>query len=75
MSDCQFPRRYTEWKDKSHDEAMRLVKEHMPSGSGWDMGTTFDIVGSGGNRLFFTGSYHHYALLSDSGRFAVWRTI
>lgn len=43
-----------------HTESIRdLVHKHMPSGSGWDMGTTLDLSGSKPDRLVFNGSYHH----------------
>jgi hypothetical protein len=48
-----------EWFDKWTERAEALVKEHMPSGSGFDAGTTLDLDESSGAKLVFNTSYHH----------------
>ena len=49
-------------------EVEDLVCEHMPSGSGWDCGTTLDIGESTKDKLVFFGSYHHM----DEGTYCGW---
>lgn len=48
-----------EWRDKHEETILNLVKEHMPSGSGWDCGTEILLSASTGEKLVFKGSYHH----------------
>ena len=47
----------------------RLVSNHLPSGSGWDSGTTLDHGMSNANRLVFHGSFHH---MDDNGSYDGW---
>lgn len=49
----------TEMKQSIEKEIHAFVKEHMPSGSGWDEGTKIDLVESSDRRLVFRGSFHH----------------
>lgn len=49
----------TEWFQRHEDKIAELVKEHMPSGSGFDSGTTLDLNLSHQNLLVFRTSYHH----------------
>jgi len=49
----------TEWYNRHAEAIERIVKEHMPSGSGWDCGTKFDFDASTPEKLVFTGSFHH----------------
>ncbi len=44
-----------------------LVREWLPSGSGWDTGTKFD--GGTSDKLIFTGSFHH---MNESGMYDGW---
>jgi hypothetical protein len=62
-------RQNQEWIDRHTDEIRRLVKEHMPSGSGWDMGTTLDLSASTPERLVFNGSWHH---MTEVGMYDGW---
>src|SRR5208283_5262110 len=48
-----------EWRFKHEYRILELVKEHMPSGSGIDCGTTIDFVASTPEKLVFNASYHH----------------
>lgn len=41
------------------DTIESLTKEHMPSGSGFDDGTTFNFDESNENKLVFNTSFHH----------------
>lgn len=44
---------------KHSERIVELVREHMPSGSGFDAGTTFSFEASHANKLVFVTSYHH----------------
>ena len=58
-----------EWYTRHEAEIKRLVKEHMPSGSGIDCGTGFDFTRSTHDRLVFNTSYHH---MNESGMYSGW---
>ena len=58
-----------EWKVK-HEEAIRkLVREHMPRGSGIDSGTTIDLDASTTEKLVFDTSFHH---MDEHGSYDGW---
>lgn len=58
-----------EWL-RRHTDAMRaLVREHMPSGSGFDNGTKLDPARSSGEKLVFETSFHH---MNESGSYDGW---
>lgn len=59
----------TEWFEKHSDRIAYLVKEHMPSGSGFDAGTHLDFVQSHAERLVFNTSFHH---MDDGGGYCGW---
>ncbi len=61
--------RNDEWFDKHTDRIEELVKEHMPSGSGFDSGTKLDLDLSEPNKLVFLTSFHHMA---ESGMYDGW---
>jgi len=48
-----------EWFDKHEERIEALVKNHMPSGSGFDSGTALDLGASDPDRLVFRTSFHH----------------
>lgn len=52
-----------------HDEASRLVKEYMPSGSGFDAGTTLVIDVSNNEELVFKTAFHH---MDEHGGYDGW---
>lgn len=62
-------------KNDIEDEIERLVKLHMPSGSGFDNGTSLDCARSDSSvyrypgRLSFATSYHH---MDDHGYYCGW---
>lgn len=58
-----------EWalRHKEHIEA--LVKEHMPSGSGFNNGTTLDLDKSTPERLVFDTAFHH---MDEHGSYCGW---
>lgn len=47
------------WAEKHAENLARVVREHMPSGSGFDKGTQLDITQSTGEKLVFFTSFHH----------------
>jgi hypothetical protein len=58
-----------EWYAKHRDSIDELVKEKMPSGSGFDSGTTFDFDNSTPEKLIFKTSFHH---MDDNGFYDGW---
>lgn len=48
-----------EWQGKHEEAIYTLLREHMPSGSGFDSGTMLDWDESTPERLVFSTSYHH----------------
>lgn len=50
----------TEWRVKYRDRAIQLARLYMPSGAGFDDGTSIDVDASTGNKLVFYTSYHHH---------------
>jgi hypothetical protein len=60
----------SEWLDRHEDELQTLVKEHLPSGAGFDAGTTLDYdLQSTPERLVFQTSFHH---MSEHGYYIKW---
>lgn len=58
-----------EWFNKHEDKIEALVKQHLPSGSGFDCGTKIDFDESTGEKLVFTTEYHH---MHESGMYDGW---
>jgi hypothetical protein len=58
-----------EWFEKHTESIEALVKEHMPSGSGFDTGTHIDFDASTPERLVFVTSFHH---MDDNGGYTHW---
>jgi hypothetical protein len=61
--------KHAEWFDKHEDKILALVKEHMPSGSGFDSGTTIDFDASHAEKLVFSMSFHH---MNNNGYYDGW---
>jgi hypothetical protein len=59
----------TEWIDNHEDSIEMIMKEHAPSGSGFDNGTSFDYEKSTGERLVFNTSFHH---MNENGYYNGW---
>jgi hypothetical protein len=59
----------TEWHQRHIERACSLVAHYMPSGSGFDNGTTLDFDLSHQNRLVFTTAFHH---MDESGMYDGW---
>ncbi len=58
-----------EWHDKHNEALETLVMRFMPSGGGFDNGTTLDEDRSTTERLVFVTSYHH---MSEHGFYDGW---
>lgn len=58
-----------EWKDRHEGRIESLVKEHMPRGCGFDVGTLIDWDKSTENRLVFTTEFHH---MDENGSYDGW---
>ena len=70
MHTCERkPEQYGEWAGKHATRISELVREHMPSGSGFDCGTTMDIEQSHAEKLVFTTSFHH---MNENGYYCGW---
>jgi hypothetical protein len=48
-----------EWEHRHEERILALVKNHMPSGSGFDNGTQIDLDASTDERLVFDTGFHH----------------
>lgn len=59
----------TEWFGKHTERLEGLVKSHMPSGSGFDSGTTLLVENSTSEKLVFQTSFHH---MDEYGSYAGW---
>lgn len=59
----------TAWRSKHRDVIETLVRRHMPSGSGFDNGTTLDLDASTGEKLIFRTSFHH---MTEHGVYDGW---
>lgn len=58
-----------EWLAKHSEKLDYLAKQYLPSGSGFDSGTTLDVDASSNEKLVFNTAYHH---MSDSGMYDGW---
>jgi hypothetical protein len=57
------------WEDKHKYDIEELVKNNLPSGSGFDSGTHFDFDKSKNNKLIFNTSYH---FMDENGMYDGW---
>lgn len=48
-----------EWQSRHEERIQALATEHLPSGSGFDNGTTFNLNESTADKLVFDTSFHH----------------
>lgn len=55
--------------ERNKEEIERLVKEFMPSGSGFDSGTTLNLDKSNRLKLTFETAFHH---MNDNGYYDGW---
>lgn len=58
MHNCQKAGN-SKWFDRHKESISALVREHAPSGSGFDSGTVFDFDESTPEKLVFHTSFHH----------------
>ena len=58
-----------EWEDKWDTRILEWCDEHLPSGSGFDSGTTFDREESTPEKLIFHTSFHH---MNEGGMYDGW---
>lgn len=58
-----------EWLEKHGNRADSLVRQHMPSGSGFDRGTALDIEASNAEKLVFYTWFHH---MDEHGSYDGW---
>ncbi len=56
-------------REDAEDTIERLVKEYMPSGSGFDSGTTLDLEASTDYKLVFGTAFHH---MDEHGSYTKW---
>lgn len=69
IENCRKSDTINEWESRHAESIESLVRDHMPSGSGFDCGTKFDFDASRPDRLVFTTSFHH---MDDSGSYDGW---
>lgn len=48
-----------EWEARHTMRILDFADNHLPSGSGWDLGTDIDLQKSTAEKLVLTGSFHH----------------
>lgn len=58
-----------EWFDRWSDRITNMVREFMPSGSGFDNGTNIDVDRSNADRLMFITAFHH---MNEGGFYDGW---
>ncbi len=58
-----------EWKARHRETIESIIKNNMPSGSGFDSGTKLDFDASTPNKLVFYADYHH---MNESGMYDGW---
>ena len=58
-----------EWFVRHGETINNLVREHLPSGGGWDRGTIIDYGKSTPEKLVFFGSFHH---MDEHGGYTAW---
>ena len=69
LASAKDPPQRHEWFHKHEDKILVLVKEHMPSGSGFDNGTKIDLDRSTEERLVFATAFHH---MDENGFYDGW---
>lgn len=57
------------WEGRHREQIDGLVKDHLPSGSGFDSGTEFDWDKSTPQKLVFNVSFHH---MNQDGYYTHW---
>jgi hypothetical protein len=57
------------WREVHQERLLKLVKNHMPSGGGFDNGTEINIDRSSGEKLVFQTAFHH---MNEHGYYTGW---
>lgn len=60
-----------EWRKRHADTIERIVRDRLPSGSGFDRGTSIDIERCSERRLVFLAPFHH---MDENGYYDGWTT-
>ena len=58
-----------DYSDTWEARILDIVNNHLPSGSGWDNGTSINLDESSGDRLRLYGSFHH---MDEHGYYDGW---
>jgi hypothetical protein len=58
-----------EWIERHLDRALDLTKEYLPSGSGFDNGTSLDVDACRDDKLVFVTAFRH---MNDAGYYDGW---
>jgi len=58
-----------EWQVKHGDAIKRIVRNYLPSGSGFDSGTALDLDRSEPDKLVFVTEFHH---MNEDGYYDGW---
>jgi hypothetical protein len=69
LTHCRNADTLNDWEEKHEERLEELCKTYMPSGSGFDAGTTFDDIASKPERLVFNTAFHH---MNDVGTYDGW---
>jgi hypothetical protein len=59
----------TEWYARHHERIEHIVRDHLPSGSGFDAGSHLVLSDSSDDRLTFSTSFHH---MNSDGYYEGW---
>ena len=59
----------TEWQANHSETLKRIARDYLPSGSGFDSGTTIDLDATDFNKIVLETSYHH---MNDGGYYDGW---
>lgn len=68
MQNCEEANN-TEWYSRHEATIETIVKDYLPSGSGFDNGTKFDVDASNERKLVFNAPYHH---MDENGYYNGW---
>jgi hypothetical protein len=69
LVNCRNSDTLSSWEDTHLERIEALCAEHLPSGSGYDSGTTFDDVTSKPEKLVFNTAFHH---MDEHGGYDGW---
>jgi len=58
-----------EWEIKHDEEIKKIVDNYLPSGSGWDVGTSLVESESSDEKIVLSGGFHH---MDENGGYDGW---